>query len=125
LTHFQRAVPRLSVSDLKVALDFYVGLLGFELGSAWHDDGPTFAILQRGGVELQLGVPEHPDVDPPGRATVSFDVDDARGLHAELEGKVEIEWGPEVYWYGRREFAVRDPDGTLLLFSEQTSDPTT
>ena len=42
-----------------------------------------------------------------------------------LSGRLPIQLGPEVYWYGRREFAVRDPDGYLLIFSERTSDPPT
>ena len=46
-------------------------------------------------------------------------------LHRELASKVPIEWGPEVYFYGRREFAVRDPDGNLIAFSAETSDPPT
>ena len=46
-------------------------------------------------------------------------------MHRALSGHLPIEWGPEVYWYGRREFAVRDPDGYLLIFSERTSDPPT
>ena len=42
---------------------------------------------------------------------------------ADLKNKVE--WGPEVYAYGRREFAVRDPTGAMLIFSEETDDPAT
>jgi hypothetical protein len=36
-----------------------------------------------------------------------------------------IEWDPEVYSYRRREFAVRDPNGYLLIFTETTNDPPT
>ena len=36
-----------------------------------------------------------------------------------------IEWGPEVYAYHRREFAFRDPDGHLVIVSEETDDPVT
>ena len=31
--------------------------------------------------------------------------------------------GPEVYWYGRREFSFQDPDGYAVIISEPTSDP--
>lgn len=60
-----------------------------------------------------------------GACELVFDVEDVRGLHASLAGAVPVEWGPEVYFYGRREFAVRDPDGNLLIFSEPTDDPPT
>jgi hypothetical protein len=38
-------------------------------------------------------------------------VENVQGLYNRLQGKVAVEWGPEVYFYGRRKFAVRDPDG--------------
>ena len=63
---------------------------------------------------------ESPDGD-----AVSFDVSDAAGLHEALKGKVTIEWGPEVYFYHRREFAFHDPDGHLIIISEETDDPVT
>jgi hypothetical protein len=30
-----------------------------------------------------------------------------------------------VYQYGRREFAIRDPNGYMIIFTEQTDDPPT
>lgn len=44
-------------------------------------------------------------------------------LYATIAGNVAIEWGPEAYSYGRREFAIKDPNGYLLVFSERTKDP--
>lgn len=38
-------------------------------------------------------------------------------------GLVTVEWGPEVYADGRREFAIRDPDGKLVILSGETDDP--
>ena len=57
--------------------------------------------------------------------TLYFDVSDALALLEALRGKVTIEWGPEVYLYQRREFAFRDPDGHLVIISEETDDPVT
>ena len=39
-------------------------------------------------------------------------------LAAELRGKVEFAWGPEVMEYGMREFGVQDPNGYYLAFTE-------
>jgi uncharacterized glyoxalase superfamily protein PhnB len=58
-----------------------------------------------------------------GNVTISLNVDDALAIHQAVAGKVEIEWGPEVYWYGRREFSFRDPDGYALIISAETNDP--
>ena len=41
------------------------------------------------------------------------------------EKGIAVEWGPEVYGYGRREFAIKDCNGYLLTFSAPTSDPPT
>lgn len=116
--------PRLHVRDLSAAIAFYRETLGFEsTGPYPSPEAPTFAILARDGVHLQLdgGAP----VDAPSTCTLWFDVHDALELHERLASSVSIEWGPEVYAYGRREFALRDPDGNLLVFSEETSDPPT
>lgn len=56
---------------------------------------------------------------------LSIEVIDARALHALLEPTVPIEWGPEVYSYGRREFAIRDPDRYVIIFTEPTDEPPT
>jgi hypothetical protein len=32
---------------------------------------------------------------------------------------------PEIYSSGRREFAIRDPDRYLIIFTEPTDEPTT
>jgi hypothetical protein len=39
-------------------------------------------------------------------------------LAVELHGKVQFAWGPEESALGVREFAIRDPDGYLLVFAE-------
>ena len=52
-----------------------------------------------------------------------FLVDDALAIHTRVKDHAEIEWGPEVYSYGMREFAVKDPSGYILTFGERTTDP--
>jgi hypothetical protein len=49
----------------------------------------------------------------------------AIGLHELLKARVPIEWGPEVYAYGRPEFAIRDLGGYVIIFTEPTDDPPT
>lgn len=125
MTRFLRVSPRLPAADLRRTIDFYTRVLDFYAGDPWPAETPTFVIVARDEITVQFFLS---NVDPPpadARPVLSFDVDDARAIHATLLGKVNIEWGPEVYWYGRREFAILDPDGTMLIFSEPTSDPPT
>lgn len=60
-----------------------------------------------------------------GYAELYIEVTDSQMLHDSVKTRLPIEWGPEVYSYRRREFAVRDPDGYLLIFTETTNDPPT
>jgi catechol 2,3-dioxygenase-like lactoylglutathione lyase family enzyme len=119
--------PRLPVRDIARTIAFYRDMLDFEVGGVWPDDGPTFVILERDGVRLQFFTPEPPlreNASMP-EVVLHFDVDNALAFHANLAPHVRVEWGPEVYWYGCREFAFRDPDGYMVILSESTDDPPT
>ncbi len=48
------AVIRYLVSDVDVAVEFYIGILGFELVERW---GPPFAMVKRGDLMLWLSGP--------------------------------------------------------------------
>ena len=87
---------------------------------------PQFAILSRDGLRLQLGrSASDPRSAQRAPCTLWLDVAAIGGLYAALQEKVRIEWGPEVYFYHRREFAFRDPDGHWVILSEVTDDPST
>ena len=117
--------PRLPVADLARTVAFYTRVLGFQLSVLWPDNEPTFAILDRDAVSLGFFTPDaHRGPVAIGTADLYLGTEDVLALHAAIKDVVKVEWGPEVYFYGRREFAVRDPDGYLLIFTEPTDEPT-
>jgi catechol 2,3-dioxygenase-like lactoylglutathione lyase family enzyme len=123
---FHSLEPRLHIADFNRSVAFYRDVLGFEVLSTFPEDVPSFAILARDGVALQIGgIDGTRAAGSPSTVTLYFDVSDALGLHASLKDTVKIEWGPEVYFYHRREFAFHDPDGHLIVISEETDDPVT
>jgi catechol 2,3-dioxygenase-like lactoylglutathione lyase family enzyme len=123
---FNGVIPRLPVADLRRTIAFYVDRLGFRVSVLWPDDQPTFCVLDRSDVSLGFFTAEsYRGPVTVGSADLYLAVDDVRSLHADLRQQLPIEWGPDVYFYGRREFAVRDPDGYLLIFTEPTDDPPT
>jgi len=79
--------------------------------------------MRRGGSSVGFFEPNEHQPGPPGYAELYIEVEGVSELHAELATTLPIEWGPEVYSYGRREFAVRDPNRYLLIFTEVTTDP--
>ena len=116
--------PRLHTADFARSVAFYRDVLGFIVDATFPDEAPQFALLSRDGVGLQIGGPAGIKTDAErSTMTLYLDVDDARAMHAALKDKVSVEWGPQVYFYQRREFAVRDPDGHLIIVSEETDDP--
>lgn len=108
----ERLHPTLTVSDIRAAVDFYTGKLGFEPGFTWGDP-PTFAGVNLGKVQvfLQQGTPN------PAGASVSFVVNDADVLfefHRAMG--VDIVIPPEDRDYGLRDYCVRDLQGNNLSF---------
>jgi hypothetical protein len=115
---------RLAVANVTGSAAFYADMLGFAIQTLWPDDSPQFAILSRDGLRLQLSRREGTSVPHPA-CTLWLDVAGVCDLYSTLQDKVSIEWGPDVYFYRRREFAFRDPDGHLVILSELTDDPPT
>lgn len=115
-----RVVPALLVRDMEATLDFYLRL-GFGLTGCYPDQAkPTWAEIQRDSVVLQfhsdppIGTPPNPICS----GTFYFFPDSVTALAEEFRGEVEFAWGPEVMHYGMREFAVQDPNGYYLAFTE-------
>ena len=118
--------PRLHIADFQRSVAFYRDVLGFEVMTTFPEVSPSFALLSRDGVGIQIGgIDTKKDAAAAPTVTLYFDVSDVLGLFEELRQKVTIEWGPNVFFYHRREFAFRDPDGHLVIVSEETDDPVT
>jgi len=118
-------VPRLPASNLARTIAFYRDVLGFAVDVAWPSAAPTFVILRRDQVSIGFFEPNQHQPGPPGYAELYIGTADILALYGVLQGRVPIEWGPEVYSYGRREFAVRDTDGYLVIFTEPTDEAPT
>jgi hypothetical protein len=80
----------------------------------WPKTSPTFAILRRDSTSVSFF-----------DAELYIEVTDSPTLYDSIKSDVPVEWGPEVYTYGRREFALRDPNGYLVIFTEPTEEPPT
>jgi catechol 2,3-dioxygenase-like lactoylglutathione lyase family enzyme len=127
---FNALVPELDVSDLQSSLQFWCGLLGFEV--AYDRPAARFAYLVRGPLQIMLcernGNWEVGELSPPFGRGINFQMNVER-LTPILETLKAAEWPlfrqPNEAWYragdregGQREFLVQDPDGYLLRFAE-------
>ena len=116
----QQVVPALLVRDMKETLSFYKRL-GFRVTGRFPDDAnPVWSEVARDAVVIQfhtepsVGTPETPIFS----GTLYFYPESVSSLVDEFRGKVDFAWGPEVMSYGMREFAVQDPNGYFLAFTE-------
>jgi catechol 2,3-dioxygenase-like lactoylglutathione lyase family enzyme len=129
-----RLVPELLVSNLALSLGFWRDLCGFAV--VYDRPAEGFACLERGGAEVMLE-----DVTVPGRRWITgplekpfgrginfeIAVEDAAGLAARIAAAgwpVYLPLEEKTYRTGAtsvtvRQFAVQDPDGYLLRFSQR------
>ena len=117
--------PIVPVRDLARSLPFYTGTLGFTLKT--HAPGNDFALLSREGAGIiLLGGADEPALHATANNISAYIwTDDLDGLWSELaprlaglpEGRVRA---PFTQDYGMREFHVKDPDGFLLFFGQES-----
>jgi len=111
----QPPVPRISVGSLAEAKPFYVEFLGFS-GDWGDDEGSTYAIIRRSGVELHLNAESRLT----GSSGMLVRMDGIDALHAELSAKQgpfppsPISFTP----WDSRVFHVIDPSGNAIQFWE-------
>lgn len=112
-------VPSLLVADLEETFGFYEAL-GFTRSGALPDDAPVWGEVTRDGISLQFYTepPQGTPGTPVLSGTLYVRTNDVLALANEFSGATPFIWGPEVMDYGMREFAVRDPDGYLIAFTE-------
>lgn len=118
-TSFRSLAPVLNVSNVQRSIDFYVGVLGFEIAFTWGE--PTdFAGVKRDDIELFLCENGQGD----GVVWLSVFVDDVDVLHSEYQSTgAEIVQPPTNFPWGVREMNVRDPDGHRIRFGSETTGP--
>jgi predicted lactoylglutathione lyase len=107
--------PILIVRDIKVSLDYYVRVLGFEKAE-WVTEESTFAMVSRDGFGIYLS--ENPTKHS--KAHVWIGAEDIGPLHEEfMAAGAHIEKPPTNYSWAY-EMVVADPDGHALRIG---SDP--
>jgi catechol 2,3-dioxygenase-like lactoylglutathione lyase family enzyme len=130
---FVAAVPQFTVPDLVRTVEYYRDVLGFQVAGYWDGDrvslvpatAPVFAIVRRDQVQLFFNRADSPDVRT-GRAEGGYDVylrvTGIDALAEELRTRgADILDGPEDRIYGQRELVVKDCNGLIVAFGEDTS----
>jgi catechol 2,3-dioxygenase-like lactoylglutathione lyase family enzyme len=119
-------IPILFVRDVPEAIAFLTRVLDFELGSAWPDDAPFYAVLARGADELHLNLrPGEGRFGPASVIVLCDDVDTLfasfreRGLAVPARANSPVHEGPLDQTWGTREVYIDDPSGNTLVFQQR------
>lgn len=109
---FQSIIPILYSDNVKISIDYYVNILGFENSWCW-DDEPGFGGVDNGEVRIFFckGAQGHPGT---WLAINVYDVDEYYEVTKKKGAKIISE--PQSYEWGMREMLVEDPDGHKIRF---------
>ena len=109
---YGRIAAQVSVTDIARALDFYVGVLGFQ--KVFENGQPVgFVILERQGAELHLSLDRRHKATTQNQAHLM--VDNANALHDHLVAHgARIIKGLRDADYRMRGFVFCDPDGNRI-----------
>jgi catechol 2,3-dioxygenase-like lactoylglutathione lyase family enzyme len=117
--------PVFAVSDVDATASWYRDVLGFEFDTFPETPPAEFAILSREGVEIflqRVAGYEKPDLSSRREGGVWNAYIQVSGLSSVWDRISSFPGArrPEDRWYGQREIEVRDPNGYVLVFTEQT-----
>ena len=113
-------MPSLLVSDLEATFAFYERLGFSRTGVFPNQRVPIWGEATRDGIVLQFYTdpPKGTPARPVFSGVLYLHPSDVRALADEFKDVTPFAWGPEVMEYGMREFAIQDPDGYYLAFTE-------
>jgi len=117
----ERVRPVLAVTSIDETIRFYRDVLGFECVNRM--DG--WAALCRDDVEVMISLPNahEPFEKPTLTGSVYFNTTDVDALWVQIKDQASVVYPLENFFYGMREFAIRDNNGYILQFGQEISDP--
>lgn len=108
-----RPAAILKSTDIAATADWYR-----RAGFAVQVGGTAWCEVARDGLVLQFLAGATPWDGPLGLTGCLYvHVDDVDAVAAELDGRVDAEWGVEDRDWGSREWVLRDPDGYFVAFT--------
>ena len=117
-----KLIPVFKCSNMKSSLDFYTGILGFEIKYPGTTADEPFVTIQNGEAEIQLAVIDgsistvNVRIDNPDALDALFSQFISRGLDTSGKENSPVHQGPLNQTWGMREFYVTDADGNTLRF---------
>jgi uncharacterized glyoxalase superfamily protein PhnB len=115
-----KLTPMLTVTNMDETIRFYRDVLGFECAN--RSEG--WATLLNHGVEIMIALPNaHLPIEKPHfTGSLYMNLDEVDPLWQKIVGKASAVYPIENFYYGMREFAIRDNNGYMLQFGSEITD---
>jgi len=126
---YKMLTTNLMVENIERSLDFYKGLLGFEVEASVPNekgvlifaillkDGTSLMLQEKGSLVSEYSILRTDKIKP--TITLYIVVDDVEKYYDEMKNKCSVYVELHTTDYGAREFAILDPDGYPLTFAGQ------
>ena len=113
--------PMLTVMSMDETIEFYRDLLGFACVNRING----WATLLNYDVEIMIALPNAhvPFEKPQFTGSLYMKLDDVDALWQRVKDNVTVVYPIENFYYGMREFAIRDNSGYMLQFGSEIKDP--
>lgn len=125
---YKSLTPNIMVPDVNEAVRWYQEKLGFKFANEQGslDEPQEWAVVKSDDIQIYFQkidslVKEMPvlkDMNIGGSLTFYIKVEDIQSLYDSIKEKVEIVREMRETFYGAKEFAIRDLNGYVLVFSE-------
>lgn len=119
--------PNLMVKSVNETLDFYIDILGFELLQTVPEEGnldwgfvqkDSVLIMFQKDTSIRGEYPELNNYQEGGALTLYIKVDELQAWYGRIKDKTNLIKPMNKTFYGANEFAIQDPNGFILTFSD-------
>jgi len=125
----KKLTPNVMVENVNKTIEFYKNVLEFETVITVPEAGSfQWAMMKNGSVEIMFqsaedlakDIPELKDKEIGGSLTFYIDVSDVEALYEKVKDRVCIVQDLHATFYGAREFAIKDINGYILAFAQNS-----
>ena len=118
--------PNLMVKNVDETITFYRDTLGFTVTMKMPEQGPaTWAYINHGTVALMFQEEQSITQEYPQLAgsicagfTLYLETDNVDAVYDHLKDKVTVVKEPHITFYGKKELAIQDNNGIILVFAQ-------
>ena len=119
--------PNLMVKNVNKSIEFYCNILGFSLIQTVPENGePDWGMIEKDGLfimfqkeeSIKQEYPELNSQNSGGALTFYIKISNIKEFYDKVSIQTDISHEMHKTFYGADEFAITDPDGFILVFSD-------